>query len=163
MKKSKIVISILSVCFFICSIMAFSDVIEAKKKGPAKPLKGVININKATVKQLTMLPGIGKTKANGIIAQRPYKTVDELIKVKDILNKILLEVEVTLSKKELSSSPSIMEKYKDLRLLADKLNQNQIERTRNGSSKTRLSILYYAFEPLGLKGPGVTWMRLETR
>jgi competence protein ComEA len=45
---------------------------------------GPINLNTATAEQLDSLPGIGPTKAEAIIANRPYATVDELDKVPGI-------------------------------------------------------------------------------
>ena len=39
---------------------------------------GKININTATVTELTTLSGIGESKANAIIAGRPYQSVDDL-------------------------------------------------------------------------------------
>lgn len=73
-------------------------------------LKGELNINTATVKQLAMLSGIGKKTAESIVQYRTqsgnYKTVDDLGKVKGIGKKILeknrayiiLEGESTLKK-----------------------------------------------------------------
>ena len=47
-----------------------------------------ININAATVKELAKLPGIGKKKAEAIVAYReqhgPYKNIEELVNVKGI-------------------------------------------------------------------------------
>lgn len=41
----------------------------------------VVNINTATQEQLETVPGIGPTRAAQIIAGRPYKSVDEIVKV----------------------------------------------------------------------------------
>lgn len=53
----------------------------------------VVNINTATEAELTTLNGIGSSKAQAIIAYRnqygSFKTVDELIKVKGIGEKIV--------------------------------------------------------------------------
>src|SRR5471030_1459623 len=43
-----------------------------------------VNINTATKADLEKLPGVGATTADAIIAARPYKTVDDLKKVKGI-------------------------------------------------------------------------------
>ena len=66
--------------------------IAAKKKGAAKvvktvPAEGVININEASVDQLRLLPGIGLTKAERIMAyrsRRPFRRVYQLMRVKGI-------------------------------------------------------------------------------
>jgi len=47
----------------------------------AKALEGVVNINTATPKELTMLPGVGKAKAEQIVQYRqtkPFGSVDDL-------------------------------------------------------------------------------------
>ena len=49
---------------------------------------GKININTATADELTMLPGIGKTSAENIVAYRlrygPFMKIEDLAKVKGI-------------------------------------------------------------------------------
>jgi len=70
--------------------------------------------------------------------------VRELEEVKHILHEILSAVETMLSRKRMNNFASVIEKDKELRQLAERLNQDQMERIRNGASKTRLSILFYA-------------------
>lgn len=57
---------------------------------------GKININEATVKELSSLPGIGKKKAEAIVAYRNQKgkfsTVEDLGKVEGIGAKLLDKV-----------------------------------------------------------------------
>ncbi len=75
---------------------------ETKKeatKAPPKPtavkeaVKGVVNLNTATKEELMLLPGIGKTTAEAILAYRKekgnFKTVDDLKNVKGIGDKKL--------------------------------------------------------------------------
>ena len=63
-----------------------------------------VNINTATVQELTTLPGIGQAKAEAIIKHReangPFKTVDQLNDVKGIGDKILesIKPEITVGK-----------------------------------------------------------------
>jgi competence protein ComEA len=51
-------------------------------------LVGTVNINTATPEQLELLPGIGESRANAVIAIRKqrggFKSVDELTEVKGI-------------------------------------------------------------------------------
>ena len=51
-----------------------------------------INVNTASAADLAELPGIGPKHAEAIIAGRPYKTVDEVVKVKGIGPKTLANI-----------------------------------------------------------------------
>ena len=59
----------------------------------AVALAGTININKANQKELESLPGLGASKAQAIVDYRkqngPFKSVDDLVKVKGIGAKTL--------------------------------------------------------------------------
>ena len=61
----------------------------SKKVNVAKtaPAEGVLNVNNATLKELTYLPGIGLRKAERIVAyrtRRPFRRVYQLARVKGI-------------------------------------------------------------------------------
>lgn len=56
---------------------------KAVAKHPDKP----VDINNATEKELTALPGVGPKTAKEIVAGRPFKTVEDLKKVKGIGDK----------------------------------------------------------------------------
>lgn len=48
---------------------------------------GVVNVNEATPEQLGLLPGVGPSRANAIVAYRkthPFKRVEELTRIKGI-------------------------------------------------------------------------------
>jgi endonuclease YncB( thermonuclease family) len=55
----------------------------------AKSPQGLVNLNTASEKELQSIKGIGTVFAKRIIAGRPYRTVDDLLKVKGISPKKL--------------------------------------------------------------------------
>ena len=71
--------------------------------------------------------------------------LNELEQVKDLLCRMLNETAAALDKRSPLPTEPIEETRKHIRKLVTKLNRSQIERVRNESSKTRLSILYYGF------------------
>ena len=70
--------------------------------------------------------------------------VEELKKIKICILDIILKAETSFNQKEIVDYQNIVEQYLYMRKLADQFNQNQIERIRTDTSKTRLSILFYA-------------------
>ena len=70
--------------------------------------------------------------------------IEELKKVKSCILDILEKVENTFNKKEIMDYQNIIDLYQHIRDLADQFNKVQVERIRNDTSKTRLSLLYYA-------------------
>jgi len=70
--------------------------------------------------------------------------IEELQKVRQMLNDILQDVEQTFSRKSTANIQSLTEKLRQLNELSDELNALQMERIMDNTSKTRLSILYYA-------------------
>lgn len=70
--------------------------------------------------------------------------IAELEEVRRLLNEILLEVEETINRRQTGHLERLTEKDERLRELAAELNAKQLARIQDGSSKTRLSILYYA-------------------
>ena len=110
MKVSKTIITVLTALVILT--FAAMPAIGGQPKTAKKPtaLEGKLNINTATVKQLTLLPGVGKKTAENIIAYRTqngnFKAVENLVKVKGFGKKTLgkskvyitLEGESTLKK-----------------------------------------------------------------
>jgi hypothetical protein len=70
--------------------------------------------------------------------------IEELQQVRQVLNEILLEVEETFVRRQTANIDGLTSKIDRLRILAAELNLQQVARIHDLSSKTRLSILYYA-------------------
>ena len=56
--------------------------------GPAKSSL-IVNINTASAQELESLPSIGSSRAEQIIAHRPYTSVDELSRVKGVTPRVI--------------------------------------------------------------------------
>jgi len=69
---------------------------------------------------------------------------NDLKKVQAILGDILLDVETAFKRKQTVAYATVAEKDKKLRELAASLNEQQIGRIADRTSKTRLSILFYS-------------------
>jgi competence protein ComEA len=57
-----------------------------------KRIEGVVNLNTAPPGVLALLPGVGPSKAESIVAyrnKRPFRTVDELVRIKGIGRKMV--------------------------------------------------------------------------
>jgi competence protein ComEA len=68
--------------------MAPSDTPLQQLLGPAKSSL-IVNINTASAQELESLPNIGSSRAEQIIAHRPYTSVDELSQVKGVTPRVL--------------------------------------------------------------------------
>ena len=70
--------------------------------------------------------------------------IKELREIKIIMLDILLKVETAFKNKEIKDYQKIVEQYENMRIIADQMNFEQIKRIQDDTSKTRLSILFYA-------------------
>ncbi|NOX35232.1 MAG: inorganic phosphate transporter [Deltaproteobacteria bacterium] len=70
--------------------------------------------------------------------------IAELRQIKKVFLNIFFLVETAFRDKEIVDCQEAVEQFHYLRELVDDFNENQIERIRDDSSKTRLSILFYA-------------------
>ena len=65
---------------------------KPRRDADARPAGGRINVNTATEAELEALPGVGPVIARRIIEGRPYRSVDDLERVKGIGKKRLEEI-----------------------------------------------------------------------
>jgi phosphate/sulfate permease len=70
--------------------------------------------------------------------------IEEVREIKELILNIFSEVEVSFNTRETVSPEIITKHLQELRNLADLYNFNQMERIQDDTSKTRLSILFYA-------------------
>jgi len=66
----------------------------------AKAIDGVVNLNTAPAGVLALLPGVGPSKAAAIVgyrARRPFRTVDELVRIKGIGRKMVRRLRAHLA------------------------------------------------------------------
>ena len=86
--KTKIITALVLVCLASTAVWA---------KSAAKTLEGTVNINSASVQELSLLPGIGPKTAEAIIAARPFQSTQDLVRVKGIGPKRLEKMAAYLS------------------------------------------------------------------
>jgi len=71
----------MSKLFSLLTLAALALSLGLSSPANAKALEGVVNINTASVSELTLLPGVGKAKAEQIVQYRqakPFASVDDL-------------------------------------------------------------------------------------
>jgi competence protein ComEA len=69
-------------------------------RAEGKDLDGVVNLNTAPPEMLELLPGIGPAKVRSILIyrqRRPFRTVDELVRIKGIGRKMVRWLRVHLA------------------------------------------------------------------
>jgi competence ComEA-like helix-hairpin-helix protein len=84
---------------FVCATL-LAMFTAASASGAGKGVEGTINLNTATAETLALLPGIGPSKAESILAYRkrhPFRTVDELVRIKGIGRKMVRRLRAHLA------------------------------------------------------------------
>lgn len=73
-------VALASLCLFAAPALA-----QGTKKHQKPAIEGQLNVNRASVAELRLLPGIGKGRAKAIVerrALRPFASVDEVARMK---------------------------------------------------------------------------------
>ena len=84
-----------SACLLLCALLA-----SPAARAAGKAVEGAVNINTAPPEILALLPGIGPSKAQSILAYRrrhPFRTVDELVRIKGIGRKMVRRLRAHLA------------------------------------------------------------------
>lgn len=94
----------LILCTALFALVAFSVPVFAANPAPTPPAAvktAPLSLNSASAKELEKLPGIGEKSAAAIVAYRtekgPFKTVQELLKVKGVGQKTLEKIKPLVS------------------------------------------------------------------
>jgi competence protein ComEA len=106
MKTATRMTAILVMALTIVTGATLDGLCAARQK---KAVSGVLNVNTATVQELMLFPGVGKAKADAILAERttaPFASVDDLVKVKGIGPKFIEKFRSNLT----VSGPSTIQK-----------------------------------------------------
>ena len=117
-------VSRLFLMFFCSAVLAVqvfgisNDSYAAKKKDAEDTGKGaaaVIDVNSADEKTLESLPGVGKATAKAIIAGRPYKSIDDLKRVKGMSDKKInaIKDKVTFGAASATAAPAAIPSVKE--------------------------------------------------
>jgi competence protein ComEA len=77
----------------LATLVSFSSSARAEKtKAEKTKIEGVVNLNSATPEELRLIPGVGPARVRNILAYRrahPFRTVDELARIKGIGRKTI--------------------------------------------------------------------------
>lgn len=84
----------------LMALGAVLSLVETDARAGTRSVEGVLNLNTAPIELLTLLPGIGPSKARAILsyrARRPFRTVDELVRVNGIGRRMVREMRAHLA------------------------------------------------------------------
>jgi len=98
-----------NVALLVCSLVAVWPLGNPAALADKAMLEGVVNINTATPDELRLIPAVGPARVRNILAYRrahPFRTVDELARIKGIGRKTIRKWRAHLA----VSGPSTAEK-----------------------------------------------------
>jgi competence protein ComEA len=85
----------------VCLLLSCLALLAGPRPAEAgKAVDGVVNLNTAPAEILALLPGIGPAKAAAILVyrkRRPFRTVDELVRIKGVGRKMVRRLRVHLA------------------------------------------------------------------
>ena len=116
LRTSKVLFLFIFTAILAVLVLGISTDSYAKKKtdaeDPGKTAAALIDLNSADQKTLESLPGIGKSTAKAIIAGRPYKSIDDLKRVKGMSDKKInaIKDKVTIGAAAATAAPAAMPK-----------------------------------------------------
>lgn len=87
MKSHRLLSALLGALVLAAASEAAAQATDDETETVRPAAEGVVNINTATVEQLTLLPGVGPSRAQAIVEARtgrPFRTVRELQRVRGI-------------------------------------------------------------------------------
>lgn len=90
----------IKICFLVFLALVLLGAPRAALARGHRDVEGVVNLNTATIDELRLLPGIGPAKVRNIVAyrrQHPFRTVEELVRIKGIGRKMVRRLRLHLS------------------------------------------------------------------
>jgi competence ComEA-like helix-hairpin-helix protein len=95
MKRIDSVLPVVAAILVGVTLASSAEARIVDKQAAQAAAEGVVNVNTATAAQLTLLPGIGPSRADAIIAardRRPFRNANELARVRGIGRATLLRL-----------------------------------------------------------------------
>jgi competence protein ComEA len=109
----RILASALALAVLSCGTLSAQATHGGSPRRDAPKVQGVLNLNHANLDQLTLLPGIGPTKARRIVEFRtkhPFKRIEELTRIKGFGRKTFARLRAHLA----VSGPTTLQRIRSL-------------------------------------------------
>jgi competence protein ComEA len=76
----------------VCSVLMAAGARSLAAEGRGSAAVKLVDLNTATAPELDDLPGVGRKRAEAIIAKRPFKRVTELLRIKGFGPRLFVRV-----------------------------------------------------------------------